>query len=128
MIAPASDPRPSVLIVDDESAILDTLRILLKNEGFETHVALGGKQGIERLHDVKPDIVITDVRMPNVGGLEVLSAARQRDPDLPVILMTGGSKEPERTTKAVELGAVGLLYKPFSHAELNEIVASVLER
>jgi diaminohydroxyphosphoribosylaminopyrimidine deaminase/5-amino-6-(5-phosphoribosylamino)uracil reductase len=75
VIAPVSDPRPSVLIVDDESAILDTLRILLKNEGFETHVALGGKQGIERLQDVKPDIVITDVRMPHVGGLEVLSAA-----------------------------------------------------
>ena len=65
--------------------------------------------------------------MPEMTGVELLYELRRRQPDLPVILMTGGFKEPERTTKAVELGAVGLLYKPFSHAELNDIVASALE-
>ena len=65
--------------------------------------------------------------MPEMTGVELLYALRRRQPDLPVILMTGGSKEPERTTKAVELGAAGLLHKPFSHAELNEAVASALD-
>ena len=123
MIAPASDPRPSVLIVDDESAILDTLRILLKNEGFETHVALGGKQGIERLQDVKPDIVITDVRMPNVGGLEVLSAARQRDPDLPVILMTAQA-DLRSAIQAVNARAYNYVQKPFA----NDDIVAILRR
>ena len=126
MIAPVPDPRPSVLIVDDESAILDTLRILLKNEGFQTHVALGGKQGIERLQDVKPDIIITDVRMPNVGGLEVLSAARQRDPDLPVILMTAQA-DLRSAIQAVNAGAYYYVQKPFANDDIIAILRRAAE-
>ena len=126
MIAPVPDPRPSVLIVDDESAILDTLRILLKNEGFQTHVALGGKQGIEQLQDVKPDIVLTDVRMPNVGGLEVLSAARQRDPDLPVILMTAQATF-SSAIQAVNEGAFYYIQKPFANDDLIAILRRAAE-
>ena len=85
MMATAS---PSVLIVDDETGILEALKILLKNEGFTPHVALGGKQGLEQIAALDPDIVLSDVRMPNVGGLEILSAARAKDPFVPVILMT----------------------------------------
>ena len=90
MIAPAhsGDAAPRVLVVDDESSILDSLRILLKNEGFVPYTALGGKQGIERLPELRPDIILTDVRMPDVGGVQLLSVARQVDPDVPVILMT----------------------------------------
>ena len=65
-----------MLVVDDETGILETLKILLKNEGFTPHVALGGKQGLEQIAALTPDIVLTDVRMPSVGGLEILSAAR----------------------------------------------------
>ena len=65
--------------------------------------------------------------MPEMTGVEFLYELRRRRPDLPVILMTGGSNEPERTTKAVELGAAALLYKPFSHAELRAAVDSALD-
>ena len=68
---------PSVLVVDDESAILDTLRILLRNEGFDPHIALGGKRALEQIESLHPDIVLTDIRMPAVGGTEVLAAARE---------------------------------------------------
>ena len=68
--------KPRVLVVDDELGILDTLRILLKNEGFEPHTAHGGKQGLEMLAEIAPDVVLTDIRMPNVSGVELLSAAR----------------------------------------------------
>ncbi|HEY7877008.1 MAG TPA: response regulator, partial [Gemmatimonadaceae bacterium] len=88
MTAAAGAVKPSVLVVDDETGILETLRILLKNEGFTPHVALGGRQGLDQIAALSPDIVLTDVRMPSVTGLEVLSAARAKDPDLPVILMT----------------------------------------
>src|SRR5690242_6946383 len=80
--------KPTVLVVDDESGILDSLNILLRNEGFAPELAQGGKRGLERIDELRPDIVLTDIRMPNVGGVEILAAARQSDPDVPVILMT----------------------------------------
>ena len=79
---------PSVLIVDDESGILQTLEILLRAEGFAPHVAQGGKAALEKLQTLSPDIVLSDVRMPQVTGVEVLAAAKAKDPDVPVILMT----------------------------------------
>ena len=80
--------RPSILVVDDESAILDTVRILLKSEGFDVTVAQGGRAGLEALEQDPPAIVLTDVRMPGVTGIDLLKAARARDADMPVILMT----------------------------------------
>ena len=79
---------PSVLIVDDESGILQTLEILLRAEGFAPHVAQGGRVALERIPELSPDIVLTDVRMPGVGGVEVLAAAREHDAAVPVSLMT----------------------------------------
>ena len=64
-----SNGAPNVLIIDDEAGILDSLRILLKNEGFVPHVALGGKAGLDQIESLSPDIVLSDVRMPTVSGL-----------------------------------------------------------
>src|SRR5918994_23041 len=81
-------PQPTILVIDDEQGILETLRILLKNEGFEVTTAQGGKAGLEALRAGVPDIVLTDVKMPGVTGIEILTAAREHDPQTPVILMT----------------------------------------
>ena len=80
--------KPSVLVVDDESGILDTLRILLRNEGFEVTTAQGGKAGLEQIRSGAHDIILSDVRMPQVSGLDILNSAREQDPMTPVILMT----------------------------------------
>ena len=80
--------QPSILIVDDESGILDTLRILLRKEGFEVAIAQGGKAGLEQIRSGNHDIVLTDVRMPQVSGLDILQAAKEQDGMTPVILMT----------------------------------------
>ncbi|MDB4900348.1 MAG: sigma-54 factor interaction protein, partial [Gemmatimonadetes bacterium] len=69
---------PSVLVVDDEGGILESLGILLRNAGFATHTAHGGRAGLEQLALLQPDIVLSDVRMPDVGGVEILAAARQQ--------------------------------------------------
>ncbi len=121
MTAPAV--KPSVLVVDDETGILETLRILLKNEGFTPHVALGGKQGLEQIAALAPDIVITDVRMPSVTGLEMLSAARAKDPDLPVILMTAQA-DLRSAIQAVNEGAYYYIQKPF----VNDDIVAILRR
>ena len=73
------DGKPTVLVIDDESGILESLRILLKNEGFVPHTALGGRLGLEQIAALSPDIVLSDVRMPTVSGLEILTAAKQQD-------------------------------------------------
>ncbi len=83
---------PSILVIDDEQGILETLRILLKNEGFDVTTAQGGKTGLEQLKSSAPDIVLTDLKMPGVTGIEILSAVRGQDPETPVILMTAQAK------------------------------------
>jgi len=122
----ANEGLPRVLVVDDEAAILDTLRILLRNEGFEPHVAHGGQAGLDQLRELHPDIVLTDIRMPNVGGVEVLAAARESDPDMPVILMTAQATL-QSAMQAVNAGAFYYIQKPFRNDELIAILRRAAE-
>ena len=121
-----NDRAPTILIIDDESGIVDSLRILLKNEGFTTHVALGGQEAIDRIGDIEPDIVLTDVRMPQVGGLQVLSAVKARTPDTPVILMTAQATL-QSAVQAVNEGAFYYIQKPFRNDELVAILRRAVE-
>lgn len=115
-----------VLLIDDESAILDTLRILLRREGYEVEVANGGREGLARLEEAQPDLVLSDVRMPGVGGIEVLAAARAQDPNLPVILMTAQASL-QTAIRAVNEGAFYYIQKPFANDELLAICRRALE-
>jgi two-component system response regulator HydG len=118
--------RPSLLIVDDESAILESLRILFKHEGFDVSVAQGGRAALESLERAVPSIVLTDVRMPSVSGIDILAAAREHDPDLPVILMTAQA-ELRTAIEAVNRGAFHYIQKPFDNDELISICRRALE-
>ena len=124
---PASnDSRPRVLVVDDETGILESLRILLKNEGYLPFLAHGGKQGIEKLSEVHPDIVLSDIRMPDVSGVQVLSAAKQMDVDMPVVLMTAQASL-QSAMQAVNEGAFYYIQKPFRNDELLAILRRAVE-
>lgn len=118
--------KPSVLVVDDETGILDSLNILLRNEGFAPHLAHGGKAGLERINEDAPDIILTDIRMPNVTGVEILAAARQNDPDVPVILMTAQATL-QSAMQAVNEGAFYYIQKPFRNDELVAILKRAAE-
>jgi len=117
---------PKVLIVDDETSILDTIRILLKREGYQVQTAVGGQQGIDAIHEFKPDFVLTDIRMPGVGGIEVLNAARELDSTIPVILMTAQASL-QSAIQAVNQGAFHYIQKPFSNDELLVICRRAAE-
>ena len=121
-----SADKAVVLIVDDETSILDSVRILLKTEGFTAHVAQGGRAGLERLAELRPDVVVSDVRMPGVDGLQLLAAARAQDPGLPVVLMTAQATL-QSAIQAVNDGAFYYLQKPFRNDELVAIVRRALE-
>ena len=123
--APTGD-APRVLIVDDETGILDSLRILLKNEGFTPFTAQGGRAGMEQMAELRPDIVLTDVRMPEVSGVQVLSTARQVDPEMPVILMTAQATL-QSAMQAVNEGAFYYIQKPFRNDELITILRRAAE-
>ncbi len=122
-----SETRARILIIDDESAILDTLRILLKNKGFQPEVAQGGKAGLEALKAGPPDVVLTDIRMPGVSGTDILQAAREIDTELPVILMTAQATL-QSAIAAVNAGAFYYIQKPFSNDELVAICQRAAEQ
>ena len=122
----SSNRIPSVLVVDDEQGILESLGILLRNAGFNTYTARGGRAGLEQLASVQPDIVLTDVRMPDVGGVEILAAARQQNPDTPVILMTAQATL-QSAMQAVNEGAFYYIQKPFRNDELLAILTRAAE-
>ncbi len=115
-----------ILLVDDEQAILETLQILFRGEGYEVTVADSGPKALAALEDEKPDLVLTDVRMPGAGGLDVLSAARQIDPEMPVILMTAQASL-QTAVRAVNEGAYYYLQKPFANDELLAICRRAAE-
>ncbi|MEE8117888.1 MAG: sigma-54 dependent transcriptional regulator [Gemmatimonadales bacterium] len=115
-----SHNQPSILVIDDESGILDTLRILLKNSGFSVDTAQGGKAGLDSVKSATPDIVLTDVRMPQVSGIDILEAVRECDPETPVILMTAQASL-QSAIQAVNRGAFYYIQKPFSNDDLVAI-------
>jgi two-component system response regulator HydG len=117
----SSNRTPTVLVVDDEQGILESLGILLRNAGFDTHTAHGGRAGLAQLSSLQPDIVLSDVRMPDVGGVEILAAARQQNPDTPVILMTAQATL-QSAMQAVNEGAFYYIQKPFRNDELLAIL------
>lgn len=115
-----------ILLVDDETAILDALEILFRGEGYEVAVADSGPKALAALEDEKPDIVLTDIRMPGAGGLEVLTQARQVDPEMAVILMTAQASL-QSAVRAVNEGAYYYLQKPFANDELLAICRRAVE-
>jgi len=117
---------PTVLVIDDEMGILDTIRILLKSEGFIPYTALGGKKGLEQIAALKPDLIITDVRMPDVTGLDILASVRAHDPEAVVILMTAQASL-QSAIGAVNNGAFYYIQKPFKNEELVTIVRRAAE-
>ena len=106
-----------ILVIDDETSILNTIEILLRGEGFEVEVRTSGRQAIDEWESIDPDIVLTDIRMPGVTGMDVLEAVREKDAEVPVILMTAQASL-QSAIEAVNHGAFYYLQKPFSNVDL----------
>jgi DNA-binding NtrC family response regulator len=106
-----------ILVVDDERGILDTIEILLRSEGYVVTTLQNGREAMDRFDEIRPDIVLTDIRMPVLSGLEILAEVRRRDAQVPVILMTAQASL-QSAMKAVNEGAFYYLQKPFSNDDL----------
>ncbi|MDP6455529.1 MAG: response regulator [SAR202 cluster bacterium] len=118
--------RPSVLIIEDDPSISEIVSRVLDKEGFTTHAAFDGAQGLDAYYLTQPDIIILDVKMPVMDGWETLSRLR-RVSETPVIMLTVYSAKQD-IIKGLELGADDYLVKPFGIKELIARVTTVLRR
>ena len=107
----------SILVVDDEPNYLVVLSELLRDEGFEVFTAANGKEGLQVVQDVDLDIVITDMQMPGMDGMQLLQHIKELNKELPVLMITAYA-EVEKAVAAMQAGAFSYLAKPFSNDEL----------
>ncbi|WP_019646998.1 sigma-54-dependent transcriptional regulator [Novispirillum itersonii] len=116
-----------VLIIDDEETFVRSLRFALKAEGMTVRGVHSGEDGLEEAGRQRPDIVLLDLRLPGIGGMETLSALRDLDPTLPVVMISAHG-DTRAAVQAVKLGAVDYLTKPFELDELLHTIASTLDQ
>jgi DNA-binding response OmpR family regulator len=127
MARASDDPGLSVLVVDDEPTIGEILARYLARAGYETSVALDGAQALAMSAERRPDLVILDILMPGIDGLEVMRRLHERKPRPAVILLTAKGEEGDRIA-GLRRGADDYVVKPFSPAELVARVEAVLRR
>jgi DNA-binding response OmpR family regulator len=116
----------TVLVVDDEPTIADVVARYLERDGYRPIVARDGAEALEVAERERPDLVVLDVMLPRLDGLQVMALLRQRR-SVPVILLTARGDEPDRIA-GLKLGADDYVAKPFSPAELVARVGAVLRR
>jgi DNA-binding response OmpR family regulator len=122
------DVRGSVLVVDDEPTIAEVVSRYLERAGYDTRIAGDGAQALQAASEQRPDLVVLDLMLPKIDGLEVMRRLREQDRDrIAVILLTAKGEESDRVI-GLRLGADDYVVKPFSPAELVARVDAVLRR
>jgi DNA-binding NtrC family response regulator len=116
-----------ILIIDDERIIIDSCFRILKNDDYQLDAVQDGFEGLQKIDESHYDIVILDIMMPKMDGLEVLRRIKEGYPDIDVIMITGLSQI-ETAVKSMKLGAFDYLPKPFDPDELKLVVGRALER
>jgi response regulator RpfG family c-di-GMP phosphodiesterase len=127
MSSAADDPRPAaILIVDDEQAITSVCSIQLEIDGHRCVTATSAAEAMERLEETEFDVVVTDVKMPEMSGLELLKLVKQHDPEIQVILITG-NPDVGSAVEAIRSQVDDFLIKPFELSQLSHAVNRALE-
>ncbi len=119
--------KAKVLVIDDELIVLKSCDRVLSKEGYEVHTVLTGQEGLQRLQDENFDILLTDLKMPEMSGMEVLKRIIESSPGIILIMMTGYSTV-ETAVEAMKLGAYDYISKPFTPEELLEALDKALEK
>ncbi|EKD37544.1 MAG: hypothetical protein ACD_75C01094G0008 [uncultured bacterium] len=127
-----SQPTPkvamaSVLVVDDERSMRDFLKILLEKEGHKVVTADNGDKALEILGNQSLDVVVSDIRMPGITGIELLELIKKESPDLPVIMITAFAS-PDDAVLAMKNGAFDYISKPFNVDEIKSVIESATSK
>ena len=116
--------KPQVMVIDDEQGILDVVGRFAQRAGFEAITFSSGRDAIAQLQVRRADLVLVDLRMPDVGGLDVLRAIREIDPRCQAVLMTGYATV-DTAVEAIKLGAMDYLSKPLDFGRLEQLLGNV---
>jgi len=117
-----------IVIIEDDKIIINILDFLLKKEGFETHIAKDGIEGIEKISAIRPDLIISDIMMPYKSGLEITLFAKTNYPETPIIMISALGKEDQTVIDVSNLGVDEFIAKPFDPKELIEKVKHLLQK
>ena len=118
--------KNKALVIDDEQIVLDSVSKILTDENYQVDVSLSGRKGLEDAIRNDYDIVLTDIRMPDIGGMRVLRDLKRAKPSLPVVIITGYATI-RSAVQAMKLGAADYIEKPFTPDQLLKAVASALD-
>jgi DNA-binding NtrC family response regulator len=116
-----------ILIVDDEDIVVRSCLRILADTDYAVDVARGGAEALKKIDETAYDVLLVDIMMPQINGLEVLQHVKQKRPGSEVIIFTGLSQS-ETALRAQELGAFAYLPKPFEPEDLRELIAQALAR
>jgi DNA-binding NtrC family response regulator len=117
--------RGKILVIDDEQIVLESVSRILTDDGYHVDVTPSGRDGLQRATQGDYALVLTDIRMPDIGGMRVLRDLKRAKPFIPVIMITGYASIPS-AVQAINLGAADYLEKPFTPEELLKAVTSAL--
>jgi DNA-binding response OmpR family regulator len=115
-----------ILVVDDEANIIDLARMYLERDGFQVEAAVDGAEAVEKIGDLKPDLVVLDIMLPEIDGFEVCRRVRSES-DVPIIMLTARDEDIDKIV-GLELGADDYMTKPFNPRELVARVKAILRR
>src|SRR5260370_41987018 len=120
--------RHTVLVVEDDIVVRQTCTMLLEDEGFDVVTAIDGIDGLRKFHKLTPDVVLTDIIMPEKEGISLITDLRRGSKDVKIIAMSGGGRvgNMDFVTLATALGANAGLHKPFDDLELIETIRALL--
>jgi DNA-binding NtrC family response regulator len=118
--------RTKVLVIDDEKVVLDSVDKILTDEGYDVETNLSGRDGLNQALSRDYDIVLTDIMMPDIGGMRVLRDIKRKKPSLPVVMITGYASV-KSSVQAMKLGASDYVEKPFTPDQLIKAVDMALE-
>jgi len=119
------DPR--ILVVDDEPEVLEVMVDMLEQEGYSTRSTSDSREASQLLEETPFDVIVSDIVMPHLSGLQLLEIARRQNPDVQVVLVTGYATN-ELAREALERGASGFIEKPFRIEQLLATLRGVLWR
>jgi DNA-binding response OmpR family regulator len=111
-----------VMLVDDEEEFVSTLSGRMKKRGFSSSVAFTGEQALQFVDDQVPDVMVLDLKMPGIDGMEVLKRVKKAYPEVEVIILTGHGSEKNRK-EALSMGAFGYLQKP---VRIDELITHII--
>lgn len=117
----------TILVIDDDASIRDTLNVILEREGFQPVLASDGRAGFQQAIELKPKLILVDLRMPRLSGAEVCKQLRARGMKTPLIVLSASAGEMDKV-RLLEIGADDYMVKPFGVRELLARIRAVLRR